>query len=59
LRYDIAKRLRCDLKKHFPNVKVLLNGGLDNNQSIANHWNDFDGFMIGRAAYHTPSMMLR
>jgi len=58
LRYDIAKRLRYDLQKHFPQVKVLLNGGLDQNQLIANHWQDFDGLMIGRAAYHTPAMML-
>ena len=58
LRYDIAKQLREDVQIHFPQVKVLLNGGLDQNQSIVNHWNDFDGFMIGRAAYHTPAMML-
>ncbi len=58
LRYDIAKRLRSDLQQHFPLTKVLLNGGLDTNQSIANHWDDFDGFMIGRAAYHTPAILL-
>ena len=58
LRYDIAKRLRLDIKKHFPHVNDLLNGGLDTNQSIVNHWDDFDGFMIGRAAYHTPAMLL-
>jgi tRNA-dihydrouridine synthase A len=58
LRYDIAKRLRVDLQKHFSKVKVLLNGGLENNQMIHNHWDDFDGFMIGRAAYHTPAMLL-
>ena len=58
LRYDIAKRLRVDLQKHFPQVKVLLNGGLENNLMIHNHWDDFDGFMIGRAAYHTPAMLL-
>ena len=58
LRYDMAKRLRVDLQKHFPNVKVLLNGGLDDNQSISNQWDDFDGFMVGRAAYHTPAMLL-
>jgi tRNA-dihydrouridine synthase A len=58
LRYDMAKRLKEDLQKHFPNVKVLLNGGLDHNQSISNHWEDFDGFMVGRAAYHTPAMLL-
>jgi tRNA-dihydrouridine synthase A len=58
LRYDIAKRLRVDLQQHFPRTKVLLNGGLDTNQAIANHWDDFDGFMIGRAAYHTPAILL-
>ena len=58
LRYDIAKQLRIDAQKHFPNLKVLLNGGLETNGDIARYWNDFDGFMIGRAAYHTPGMML-
>ena len=25
---------------------------------IANHWQDFDGFMVGRSAYHFPAMLL-
>jgi tRNA-dihydrouridine synthase A len=58
LRYAVAQRLREDLKKNFPEVKVLLNGGLENNQMIANHWQEFDGFMLGRAAYHTPAILL-
>jgi tRNA-dihydrouridine synthase A len=58
LHYEIAKQLRTDAQKVFPNLKVLLNGGLESNQHIANHWNDFDGFMIGRAAYHFPAMLL-
>ena len=58
LRYDKAKQLRIDLQKHFPNVKVLLNGGLETNQAMVNHWHDFDGFMMGRAAYHTPAQLL-
>jgi tRNA-dihydrouridine synthase A len=58
LQYDIAKQLRVDAQKHFPHLKVLLNGGLETNGDIARYWNDFDGFMIGRAAYHTPGMML-
>ncbi|BDW11230.1 tRNA-dihydrouridine(20/20a) synthase [Polynucleobacter sp. SHI8] len=58
LRYDVAERLRQDLQQHFPSTKVLLNGGLEQNQLIANHWHDFDGCMVGRAAYHTPAMML-
>lgn len=58
LRYDIAKQLRIDLQKSFPEVKVLLNGGLESNGDIARHWNDFDGFMVGRAAYHQPAILL-
>lgn len=58
LRYDLAKQLRLDLQKHFPSVKVLLNGGLASNGDISRYWNDFDGFMVGRAAYHQPAMML-
>lgn len=58
LHYDIAKRLRQDAQRHFPNLRVLLNGGLQTNHDIARHWNDFDGFMVGRAAYHTPAMLL-
>ena len=58
LQYDMAKQLRIDAQKHFPHLKVLLNGGLETNGDIARHWHDFDGFMIGRAAYHTPGIML-
>jgi len=58
LRYQVAKQLRTDVKNHFSKVNVLLNGGLETNRDIANHWDDFDGFMIGRAAYHTPAHLL-
>lgn len=58
LRYDIAKRLRRDVQQQYPQVKVLLNGGLQSNAQIATHWADFDGFMIGRAAYHHPALLL-
>jgi len=58
LRYQVAKQLRTDVKNQFSNVNILLNGGLETNQDIANHWDDFDGFMIGRAAYHTPAHLL-
>jgi len=58
LRYEIAKQLRVDVQKHYPHVQVLLNGGLSSNSEIFAHWNDFDGFMIGRAAYHTPAILL-
>jgi len=58
LRYEVAAKLRLDAQKQFPNLKVLLNGGLETNEQIAGHWNDFDGFMVGRAAYHFPAMLL-
>lgn len=58
LRYDIAKRLRQDVQRHFPHVRILLNGGLASNHDIVRYWHDFDGFMVGRAAYHTPAMLL-
>ena len=58
LHYDVAKQLRRDAQKQYPNLRVLLNGGLESNEQVAQYWNDFDGFMIGRAAYHFPAMLL-
>ncbi|MEY3540960.1 MAG: hypothetical protein RL184_1033, partial [Pseudomonadota bacterium] len=58
LHYEVAKQLRIDTQKSYPHLKVLLNGGLDSNEQIANYWQDFDGFMVGRAAYHFPAMLL-
>jgi tRNA-dihydrouridine synthase A len=58
LRYAVAAKLRQDARQHFPNLQVLLNGGLENNEQIAAHWHDFVGFMVGRAAYHFPAMLL-
>ena len=40
LRYEIAKQLRVDVKKYYPHVHVLLNGGLSSNSEIFAHWND-------------------
>ena len=58
LHYEIAKQLRSDVQNFYPELKVLLNGGLETIEQIANHWQDFDGFMVGRAAYHFPAMLL-
>ena len=35
-----------------------MNGGLESNDQIAGHWDEFDGFMVGRAAYHFPALLL-
>jgi len=58
LHYAVAKQIRQDAQKLNPGLRVLLNGGLESNEQIAQHWSDFDGFMIGRAAYHFPAMLL-
>ncbi|PJI76720.1 tRNA-U16,U17-dihydrouridine synthase [Polynucleobacter brandtiae] len=58
LRYEVAAQLRLDAQKQFPHIQVLLNGGLETNEQIAGHWDHFDGFMVGRAAYHFPAMLL-
>ncbi len=53
LRYPVVHRL----KKDFPNLKFILNGGLQNNAQIVLQGPQVDGVMVGRAAYHTPYMM--
>jgi tRNA-dihydrouridine synthase A len=53
LRYDVAERLKHD----FPELRIILNGGIaDLNQAEA-HLARFDGVMMGRAAYHTPYVL--
>jgi len=53
LRYPVVHQL----KKDFPHLKFILNGGLQSNAQIALQGPKVDGVMIGRAAYHTPYMM--
>jgi tRNA-dihydrouridine synthase A len=55
LDYDRVHRL----KKSFPNLTILLNGGLENYEMIQENTGDLDGVMIGRAAYHTPWMLTK
>lgn len=53
LRYDVAKQLKAD----FPDSIFVLNGGLaDADQSLAAAA-EFDGVMLGRAAWHTPRVL--
>lgn len=53
LRYDVAARLKQD----FPDLVVVLNGGLRDDESIAAQLGVFDGAMVGRHAYHEPWVM--
>jgi len=50
LRYDVARQIKQD----FPQLKIVLNGGILTLQDSVEHLKDFDGVMLGRAAYHNP-----
>jgi tRNA-dihydrouridine synthase A len=50
LRYDVVYRLKRD----FPDLTIVLNGGVTDDAQIATHLMHVDGVMIGRAAYHQP-----
>ena len=42
------------IKKEFPHLEIIINGGIDNILSIQNHLKFVDGVMIGREAYKNP-----
>ena len=50
LNYDRA----YDIKRAFPSVSIIVNGGVNAISEIQQHWQHLDGVMIGRKAYHNP-----
>jgi len=50
LRYDVVYRL----KREFPNLRIIINGGVRDSQSVKQHLKHVDGVMIGREAYSNP-----
>ena len=50
LKYDYVYRL----KKDFPSLQILINGGIVSTSEIQVHLEHVDGVMLGRAAYHDP-----
>ena len=50
LKYDIVYKL----KKDFPDLEIIINGGISNIDQIKNHLKKVDGVMIGRSIYHSP-----
>ena len=42
------------LKRDFPHLEIILNGGLVSRESIQEEQDRLDGVMVGRAAYHDP-----
>jgi tRNA-dihydrouridine synthase A len=50
LKYEYVYRLKRD----FPGLEIIINGGITSSQEIAVHLKSVDGVMIGRAAYSNP-----
>lgn len=53
LKYDYAYRLKQD----FPQLEIIINGGIKNLDEIDEHLRHVDGVMLGREAYHNPYLM--
>lgn len=53
LKYDYVYRL----KQEFPELEIIINGGITANEAIAGHLQHVDGVMVGREAYHNPMVM--
>ena len=47
------------LKRDFPQLTIVLNGGVTSDGEIAGHLQQVDGVMVGREAYHHPWPMSR
>lgn len=55
LKYEYVYQIKQD----FPDLEILINGGITTNQQIAEHLQHVDGVMVGREAYHNPMIMHR
>jgi len=53
LRYESAYRLKRD----FPQLEIIVNGGIRTLAEIDAHLEQVDGVMLGREAYHNPYLM--
>ncbi|MDP9522866.1 tRNA dihydrouridine(20/20a) synthase DusA [Pseudomonas putida] len=53
LRYEVAAQLKAD----FPDLEIVLNGGIKTLDECQAHLETFDGVMLGREAYHNPYLL--
>ena len=53
LKYDYVYKLKED----FPELEIIINGGIKNLEESENHLKKVDGVMIGRCAYDNPFML--
>ncbi len=53
LRHELVHRLKRD----FPQLTIVINGGITHNDQIEQQLQHVDGVMVGREAYHNPWLM--
>ena len=53
LRYDLVYQL----KKDFPHLEIIINGGITSLEQAEEMLNQVDGVMVGREAYHNPYLL--
>lgn len=53
LQYDWVYQI----KKDFPHLEIILNGGIKTPQEIDQHLHSVDGVMLGRVAYQNPFLL--
>ena len=53
LQYDRVYQL----KKAFPHLELIINGGITSHEEVAVHLNHVDGVMMGREAYSNPYLL--
>ena len=53
LKYDYVYRIKED----FPELEIIINGGIDSLVEAKDHLQKVDGVMLGRASYENPMML--
>lgn len=53
LNYDLVYQL----KKDYPDLQVVINGGIHSMKACQHHLQHVDGVMLGRAAYQNPTLL--
>jgi tRNA-dihydrouridine synthase A len=53
LRYEVVRQL----KKDFPHLTMIINGGIKTLGDAQQHMEFLDGVMLGRVAYHEPYLL--
>lgn len=54
LNYELVKTI----KQENPHLNIQLNGGITSIEMMTDLHSEFDGLMIGRAAYHSPRLLV-